>query len=71
MTRDPALEKLLAFKGHARRIAEACNVSRAAVYAWARVPAERVPVVAKALALDPWQIRPDLWSPPTQAQASD
>lgn len=70
MTRDPALERLLAFRGNARRIAEACDISRAAVYAWERVPAERVPIIAAALGVEPFQIRPDLWQP-TQAQASD
>jgi DNA-binding transcriptional regulator YdaS (Cro superfamily) len=58
--RDPALEELLSRRGAVKRIAEACDISTAAVSQWKRVPRRRVAAVAEALGIEPAQVRPDL-----------
>lgn len=59
--RDPALEELLSRRGAVKRIAEACNISTAAVSQWRRVPKVRIGQVAEALGVQPENVRPDLY----------
>ena len=69
MSRDLHYHELLMRRGRVAIIAKAVGLSKQAVSAWERVPAERVPLVAAALGMEPWQIRPDLWAPPMQKEA--
>ena len=57
--RDPILEALLARRGTVTRIAQALNISPAAVSQWQRVPAERVGEIAALLEVSPEELRPD------------
>lgn len=67
MERDPHYVELLSRRGRVAAIAAATGLSKQAVSAWQRIPAERVPAIAEALGLERWELRPDLWSPPEAA----
>ncbi len=58
--RDPNLDALLSRRGTVTRIAQALNISPAAVSQWQRVPAERVGEIATLLGVAPEELRPDL-----------
>ncbi len=60
--RDPNLDALLSRRGTVTRIAQALNISPAAVSQWQRVPAERVGEIATLLGVAPEELRPDLHS---------
>lgn len=61
MARDAHYEELLARRGRVAAIAAATGLSKQAVSAWHRIPAERVPEIAEALGLEDRELRPDLW----------
>lgn len=58
--RDPALDELFQRRGAVKRVADALGISTAAVSQWRKVPARRVPAVAKALGVAPDELRPGL-----------
>src|SRR5665213_3909940 len=57
--RDPGLTAALARAGGGRALARALAIHRASVQQWRAVPAARVFDVARVVALDPEQLRPD------------
>jgi DNA-binding transcriptional regulator YdaS (Cro superfamily) len=63
MTRDPHYDELLRRRGRIAEIAAAVGLSKQAVSAWQRIPAERAPAIAAALRLPLSALRPDLWPP--------
>jgi len=54
------LEKAIKAKGSRGKLAKAIGLSRAAVYKWQRIPAERVVDVEKATGIPREKLRPDL-----------
>jgi DNA-binding transcriptional regulator YdaS (Cro superfamily) len=55
--------------GIVAEIATGLGVTTASVCQWQRVPAARVPGVARILGVKRHQLRPDLWDkPPTRAR---
>lgn len=68
MDRDPHFQELLMRRGRMKAIANALNISAAAVCRWRRIPAERVPAISAALGLSFHELRPDLWSPPAESE---
>jgi hypothetical protein len=60
---DKVIEKIRSTRGLPVRIAEACDIERAAVYQWEQVPLTRVHVVAEVLGMKPEDIRPDFFNP--------
>ena len=71
MARDPHYEELLSRRGRVAAIAAATGLSKQAVSAWQRVPAERVPHIAAALGLRFSDLRPDLWPPSLNTEEED
>lgn len=55
---------LRAQRGLLSRIAREIGVTRGAVAAWRRVPAERVLAVARITGIPPHELRPDLYDAP-------
>ena len=70
MSRDPHFQELLMRRGRTREIAHAAGVSRQAVWAWDRIPAERAMEISKAIGLELWELRPDLWQNPSKGSNS-
>jgi len=70
MERDPHYQELLMRRGRLVAIAEAAGVSKQAVSAWTRIPAERAPDIARALGMELWELRPDLWPAPTSNEVT-
>ena len=60
---DEVLRAVRANRGQAVEIARACGIGRAAVYQWARTPAQWVHQVAKVTGLPLEEIRPDIFKP--------
>lgn len=60
---DPACARIQSTRGLSARVAEACEIHRAAVYQWERVPVMRVHTVAPLIGMTPEQIRPDVFLP--------
>ena len=58
---DKTIERIRAERGLAVRVAEACDIDRAAVYQWERVPIARVHEVSAVLGIRPEDIRPDIF----------
>lgn len=65
LTRDEnlrrGLQKALDAAGNANRLALALGITRASIYRWKCIPAERVVDVEKALGIPRKQLRPDLY----------
>lgn len=57
-------------RGRMTQIAEAVNLSAAAVCRWKRIPAERAQMISKALGLPLHELRPDLWPAPVESEAA-
>lgn len=62
--RDPVLHQVQSKRGTAVRIADACGITRPAVWNWRRVPAAYVLTVERVLGIPRHLIRPDLYQPP-------
>jgi hypothetical protein len=60
---DPIINRIRSERGLSIRIATACGIKRTAVYQWKRVPVARVHQVADLLAMEPADIRPDIFRP--------
>jgi DNA-binding transcriptional regulator YdaS (Cro superfamily) len=55
-------------RGRVNELAKVTGLTKQAISAWPRIPAERVPAIAEALGLSPHELRPDLWPvPPSEA----
>jgi hypothetical protein len=65
---DKVIIKIRSVRGLAVRVAEACDVTRMAVYQWQQVPIERVHVVASLIGMAPEEIRPDIFRPARSAR---
>jgi hypothetical protein len=63
-TQPDVMAKIRSERGLAMRIAEACGISRSAVYQWSEVPAARVMIVAPLVRMKPEHIRPDVFGKP-------
>jgi len=63
---DATIRRLRTTRGLAAEIARECNVSRAAVYQWRKVPAHHALRVARLLNLDVGRVRPDIFNPPAE-----
>jgi len=61
------MASMRAQRGLLARIARGLGVTRGAVSAWPRVPAERVPAVSRITGIPPHELRPDLYEPPSGA----
>jgi DNA-binding transcriptional regulator YdaS (Cro superfamily) len=57
------MDLIRAQKGLMSQIAAELGIVRGAVNQWRRVPAERVPEVARITGYSRHQLRPDLWEP--------
>jgi len=51
-------------RGRLTRLAGALGINPSAILQWSRVPAERVPTVARATGLSSHDLRPDLYEGP-------
>jgi DNA-binding transcriptional regulator YdaS (Cro superfamily) len=71
MERDEAFRKLLAPRGRLTAIANAVDLTPAAVWKWKKIPAERARTVSRALGIPLHEIRPDLWSEPAKANLEE
>jgi hypothetical protein len=60
-TLDKVMKYIRSVRGLPVRVAKECDIERAAVYQWTRVPIERVHKVAKIIGMKPEQIRPDIF----------
>ena len=60
MARDAVLQELFMRRGTVARIAAACGLTKAAVYAWDHVPVDWLATVSEALNVPPAKLRPDL-----------
>ena len=60
-TKDKTMAYIRSVRGMSVKVANACEIDRAAVYQWVRVPVERVHTVAKVTGLTPEKIRPDIF----------
>jgi hypothetical protein len=58
---DKVMKYIRSVRGLSIRIADACDIKRAAVYQWTQVPVERIHDVAKVLGWKPEKIRPDIF----------
>lgn len=63
MTTLTGMALLRAQRGLLSRLAIELGISHAAVATWRKVPAERVPEVARITGYSRHQLRPDLWEP--------
>lgn len=61
---DPAIRRLRE-TGQMAAIAARLKIARQAPYAWTRVPPLRVLQVARITGLQPHELRPDLYPPPS------
>ncbi len=71
MARDPHYQEFLMRRGRVRQIAQATGLSRQAISAWRRIPAERAIEIADKLDYALWELRPDLWPPPQRVPESE
>lgn len=55
-------------KGLSARIARELGMTTSAIAQWDRVPAERVPEVARITGFERHELRPDLWEPPVTVE---
>jgi transcriptional regulator with XRE-family HTH domain len=60
---DRVMRQIRKTRGLSVKVAQACGVSRAAVYQWRRVPPAWVQTVAPIVGLTPEEIRPDIFKP--------
>lgn len=58
---NPVRDALRKERGLAGKIADACGITREAVWLWTRVPAERVLVVERVTGLSRHLLRPDIY----------
>lgn len=70
MERDPHYQEFLMRRGRVGELARATGLSKQAISAWKRIPAERAPVISKTLGLPLHELRPDLWPAPTDSEAA-
>lgn len=63
IVRDKTIEKIRNTRGMSARVAEACGITRMAVYQWTRVPINQVDTVAPIVGRTRAQIRPDIHGP--------
>lgn len=54
-------------RGLTAEVAYGLGLTRAAVWKWRQVPAERVPAVERLTGIPRHKLRPDLWNPPACA----
>lgn len=64
---DAVMLSVRAIRGQAVEIARECGIERAAVYQWARTPAQWVHQVAKVTGYPLEEIRPDIFKPKRRA----
>jgi hypothetical protein len=63
MQADKAIHKIRNTRNLPTQVAEACGITRMAVYQWKQVPISRVHLVADIIGMTPEQIRPDIFRP--------
>ena len=63
---DRVMQQIRSTRGLSVRIADACGISRAAIYQWRRVPANRAHTVAELTGWPVERIRPDIFAPKKQ-----
>ncbi len=61
MQRDPALVRAVEAVGGYAELARRLGKTRAGIWQWERVPAERVLAVEKATGVPRYELRPDLY----------
>lgn len=69
MTYEPSLEAALKRIGGPTKLAKLLGIGPSAVTQWRRVPAERVPELARLTNIPRHELRPDLWEPPASEPA--
>lgn len=67
--RDSALQKAIAAVGSIAALAELLGITKQAVSAWTRVPADRAQDVESATGVPRYVLRPDLWDAPSRREA--
>jgi len=66
-----AYKRLLDLAGGLHRLAGRLNVSRQAIEAWhGIVPESKLGRIRAEFGLEPWEVRPDLFSPPKAEQST-
>lgn len=68
--RDEGMNAAIKAAGSLAKLGAPFNLTAQAISLWERVPAERVPAVSKITGLPNHVLRPDLYPPPEQQQAS-
>lgn len=63
--RDTALQKAIAVAGSVASLAARLGITKQAVSAWDRVPAERAQEVEAITGVPRYVLRPDLWDSPS------
>jgi DNA-binding transcriptional regulator YdaS (Cro superfamily) len=58
-------------RGRVNELAKATGLTKQAISAWTRIPAERAPAISEALGVPLHELRPDLWPVPEGESAPD